>query len=85
MVSVAPGCTLSVKLPSRSVMVPSVVPLIRMEAPITASPVASCTCPLTTVCAKAPIDRNNPSRRVNILTGNLLFTCFIILLLKLII
>ena len=56
----APGCTVSVKLPSKSVMAPFWVPLSMMLAPTT-GPMASVTVPvILTVCAMAahPMRRN---------------------------
>ena len=47
MTSVAPLLTLLIsKLPSKSVIVPVVVPFTRMDAPMTASPCESITTPL---------------------------------------
>ena len=51
---------------------------------MTGSPVASFTCPVIVDCAKALTERNRPNNRVNILTGNLHFTCFIFVIVKVI-
>ena len=80
MVKVCPGCTLSEKLPSKSVTVPLLVPLISTLAPIIGSPEASFTEPFTVLWAKAPTERAKPAARASILAGNLGLTCFIFLL-----
>ena len=80
MVKVCPGCTLSEKLPSKSVTVPLLVPLISTLAPIIGSPEASFTEPFAVLWAKAPTERAKPAARASILAGNLGLTCFIFLL-----
>lgn len=54
------------KLPSKSVMVPLVVPFTITLAPIIGSPVVSLTIPLTTICwANVLTDKNNPTMNIS--------------------
>ena len=64
----APGWTLSTKLPSQSVMAPFCVPLSMTLAPMT-GPIASVTFPvIRTVCAIAPIPiRSNTNEAKSLL------------------
>ena len=79
-VRLVPGAASIEKLPSMSV-IPTVLPLAVMVAPMTGSPEASFTCPLIAPdCAKELAVRSRPLARVNALRGNLNFTCFIICL-----
>ena len=53
------------KFPSKSVIVPWVVPFISTFAPTMGSPCVSCTTPLTVICwAKVPTDIANTAHRV---------------------
>ena len=61
---VALGETLSEKLPSMSVITPFVVPFSNTLAPITVSPVASVTVPVSWMfCAHAPIGNMKAKKR----------------------
>ena len=63
---VAPCLTVNVKLPSKSVMMPLVVPFSTTLAPMTGSFVASTTTPFTvTVCAYPAKAGNSPTSSVN--------------------
>ena len=80
MANFAPGFTMSVKLPSKSVMVPFVVPISSTDAPIIASPfAASVTVPFATFCAKAATEPST-SNKASEKERNILILFFFIVL-----